>query len=95
MTLSIFDLDEAFGGDEPRTAPAIPPPPVSDIADLRFAQHRAPGAVVGAVFVWGQGDAYAITRDEEPPSSMTAPASDVTALHAQLRETVRPGRRCA
>ena len=77
----------AFEDEEPRTSPAIPPPPHTDLGDIRFAHPKAPGSVIGAVFVWGQGDAYAITNE-------AARESDISTLHPQLRDTVRPGK-CA
>jgi hypothetical protein len=92
MTVSIFELDEAFLDDEPRPSPAIPPPPLSDVTELRLAKDKPPATVVGAVFVWAQGDAYAITHESD---KARPPTSDVSALHPQLRDTVRPGRRCA
>jgi hypothetical protein len=86
--LPASDLDEPFA-DEPRASQAIPPPPFRGVSEVRLAQNKAPAVVpvYGAVFVWGQGDAYALPRD-------VTPASDISELHPQLRDTVRPGR-CA
>jgi hypothetical protein len=80
----------AFEDEEPRTSPAILPPPHPDVDDIRFAHSKAPGSVIGAVFVWGQGDAYAITSEFGHNSQK----SDISTLHPQLRDTVRPGK-CA
>ncbi len=57
------------------------------LSELRLKQNRAPLAVpdYGAIYVWAQGDAYEIPRDQPPPR-------DLTHLHPQLRDTVKPGR---
>ena len=88
---SANDSDDAPDDDAASAPPstrAIPPPPIkSAVSELRLRRHPAPLAVVefGAVFVWSQGDAFDIPRDVPPPS-------DLSALHPQLRDTVRPGR---
>ena len=86
------DADDAAGSktesETPRSAQAIPPPPMKGkVSELRLKKNPMPLAVpdYGAVFVWGQGDAYDIPRDVPPPS-------DLADLHPQLRDTVKPGR---
>ncbi len=83
------DADDLIAtGSGPRSTLAIPPPPLKGkISELRLKPNRSPLSMpdFGAVFVWGQGDAYDIPRDVPPPS-------DLSEMHPQLRDTVKPGR---
>jgi hypothetical protein len=85
--LTATDLAEPPADDAPRSQ-AIPPPPLKGTnSELRLKRNPNPLAMpeIGTVFVWGQGDAYDIPRDVPPPS-------DLSELHPQLRDTVKPGR---
>ena len=79
--------DDLTAEDAPRSQ-AIPPPPLKGTnSELRLKRNPNPLSLAdfGEFIVWGQGDAYEIPRDVPPPS-------DLSELHPQLRDTVKPGR---